>query len=169
LFAPVISTLYARRDKETMQVLITKSASWTFGVGVCIAAALFILAEPLLAWFGEGYDAGVPALRVLLIGQMMAASAGSQLYVMTMTGHERSAAVLLMGCAMANAGASAVLVGLSGLTGVAIGAAVCLVIWNMVMALFLWRRLNLLPGVLAIFRIPLEKESDGITGSKRAM
>jgi O-antigen/teichoic acid export membrane protein len=140
-----------------MQVLITKAASWTFGAGVCIAAVLFVLAEPLLTWFGTGYEAGVPALRILLISQAMVASAGSQLFVMTMTGHERNAAVLLASCAMVNAGASAVLIGMFGLTGAAIGTAVSLVVWNVAMALFLWRRLNVLPGLLAIFRIPLGK------------
>ena len=169
LFAPVISDLYARSDKETMQVLIARAASWTFCAGICIAAALFILAEPLLAWFGAGYEAGVPALRILLISQVMAASAGSQLYDMTMTGHERSAAALLVCCAMTNAGASAVLVGMFGLTGAAIGTAVSLVVWNVAMALFLRRRLNLLPGVLAFFRIPLEKEQRVITGRERIM
>jgi O-antigen/teichoic acid export membrane protein len=99
----------------------------------------------------------VPALRILLISQVLAASAGSQLYVMTMTGHERNAAVLLACCAAVNAGASAVLVGMFGLTGAAIGTAVSLVVWNLAMALFLWRRLNLSPGILAIFRIPFEK------------
>lgn len=157
LFAPVISDLYARKDLRTMQVLIARTSSWTFWAGLCIASVLFVLAEPLLAWFGVGYDAGVPALRVLLVSQVLAASAGSQLYVMTMTGHERGAAVLLVSCAIINAGASAVLVAMFGLIGAAIGTAVSLVIWNVAMALFLWRRLSLLPGVLARFRIALEK------------
>jgi O-antigen/teichoic acid export membrane protein len=157
LFAPMISDLHTRRDKETMQLLITRTSSWTFCAGICIAAALFVLADPLLAWFGAGYDAGVPALRILLVSQVLAASAGSQLYVMTMTGHERGAAVLLACCAMANAGASAVLVGMFGLIGAAIGTAVSLVVWNVAMAFFLWRRLDLLSGVLAMFRMPLEK------------
>jgi O-antigen/teichoic acid export membrane protein len=157
LFAPMISNLYTRRDKETMQILITRTASWTFYAGICIAAALFVLADHLLAWFGAGYNAGVPALRILLVSQVLAASAGSQLYVMTMTGHERNAAVLLACCAVVNAGASAVLVHMFGLTGAAIGTAVSLVVWNLAMALFLWQRLNLLPGVLAIFRVSFKK------------
>jgi len=167
LFAPEISNLYARGDKVTMQVLITKAASWTFCAGACIAAALFILAGPLLAWFGAGYEAGVPALRTLLISQVMAASAGSQLYVMTMTGHERGAAVLLVCCAMINAGASAVLVGMFGLIGAAIGTAVSLVVWNAAMALFLLLALQLLPGVLAIFRVSREEEPVVITSRER--
>jgi O-antigen/teichoic acid export membrane protein len=169
LFAPVISDLYARRDTKTMQILITRTSSWTFWAGLCIAAALFVLAYPLLAWFGAGYEAGVPALRFLLISQVMAASAGSQLYVMTMTGHERSAAVLLVSCAIVNTGASAVLIGMFGLTGAAIGTAVSLVVWNLAMTLFLWRRLNLLAGVFATFRIAPKKEPSVITGRERVM
>jgi O-antigen/teichoic acid export membrane protein len=156
LFAPVISDLYARKDMRTMQVLITRTSPWTFWAGLGIAAVLFVLAEPLLAWFGAGYDAGVLALRILLVSQVMAASAGSQLYVMTMTGHERSAAVLLVCCAAVNAGVSAVLIVMYGLPGAAVGTALSLVIWNVAMALFLWRRLGLLPGVLGRLRLPLK-------------
>jgi O-antigen/teichoic acid export membrane protein len=115
---------------------------------------LFMLAEPLLAWFGAGYEAGVPALRILLVSQVLAASAGSQLYVMTMTGHERGAMVLLACCATINGGLSIVLISMFGLTGAAIGTAVSLVVWNVAMALFLWRRLNLLPGILASVQTP---------------
>ena len=167
LFAPVVSDLHTRRDTETMQALITRTSSWTFAAGFCIAAALFVLAGPLLAWFGAGYDDGVPALRILLISQVIAASSGSQLYVMTMTAHERSAAILLVSCEVVNVGVSAFLIARFGLTGAAIGTAVSLVIWNLAMALFLWRRLGLLPGVLASFRLPLERTFGAVTGRER--
>jgi O-antigen/teichoic acid export membrane protein len=150
-----------------MQILLTRTSSWTFCAGLCIASALFVLADPLLAWFGAGYDAGVTALRILIIGQVMAASAGSQLQVMTMTGHERGAAVLLVSCAIVNAGASAALIAMLSLTGAAIGTAASLVIWNVVMALFLLRRLRLLPGMLASIRLPLEKRLGVVTGRGR--
>ena len=45
---------------------------------------------------GVRIDAGMPALRILLVGQVIAASAGSQMHVMAMTGHERTAAALLV-------------------------------------------------------------------------
>ena len=152
LFAPEISGLYARNDKAMLQVLVTRAASWTLCAGICIALALYIFAGPLLAWFGPGYEAGVPALRILLVSQVITASVGSQLYVMTMTGHERSAAMLLIASAAGNAIASLALIGMLGLTGAAIAAAAALIAWNMAMGFFLWRRLNLLPGVLASFR-----------------
>jgi O-antigen/teichoic acid export membrane protein len=151
LFAPTISSLHARNDKAMMQTLVTRAATWTLGTGICIAIVLFLIAEPLLAWFGPGYEAGVPALRILLVGQMIAAGAGSQLYVMNMTGHEYVAAVLLSVCAMANAVASAAIISQFGLVGAAMTTAFTLLTWNAAMAVFLWRRLKLTPGVLAIF------------------
>jgi O-antigen/teichoic acid export membrane protein len=158
LFAPAISSLHVRKDKEMLQGLITTAASWTLGSASCIAVVLFVLAEPLLAWFGPGYEVGVPALRILLIGQVIVASGGSQLYVMTMTGYERSAAALLVSSTIANAAGNIMLIGWFGLTGAAIGTAAALVGWNAVMAVFLWRRLSVLPGVLAMRRVmPLKR------------
>ncbi|MDN4988572.1 oligosaccharide flippase family protein [Bradyrhizobium arachidis] len=167
LFAPAISNLNTRGDRAGMQILITTISAWTFLAGLCIATLLFVLADPLLAWFGAGYEVGAPAIRILLIAQVLTASAGSQLYVMTMTGHERSAAVLLASCTIVNAGVSAVLISAFGLNGAAIGTAVSLVIWNAVMALFLWRRLDLLPGILAKLRSSLHKRSV-LAGPERA-
>jgi O-antigen/teichoic acid export membrane protein len=155
LFAPTISGLFVRKEQATLQALVTSAASWSFCAGAFIAVTLFVLAEPLLAWFGPGYDAGVPAMRILLVGQLIVAGAGSQLYVMTMTGNERSAAALLVACAAANAVLSAVLISLLGLTGAAIATTAVLIAWNAAMALFIWRRLQLLPGVLPMLRLSL--------------
>jgi O-antigen/teichoic acid export membrane protein len=155
LFAPEISGLYARKDIATMQALVTKAATWMLYAALGIGLVLFVIAEPLLAWFGDGFDAGASALRILVVGQVLVAGAGSQLYVMTMTGHERAAAVLLVCSAIANVGASFVLIGQFGLVGAAIATAAVLVVWNVVMAIFLWRRLGLLPGVLSFARLPL--------------
>jgi O-antigen/teichoic acid export membrane protein len=172
LFAPTISGLFVRKEQAALQALVTSAASWTLCAGAFIAVTLFVLAEPLLAWFGPGYDAGVPALRILLVGQLIVASAGSQLNVMTMTGHERSAAALLVVCAAANAVVSALLISLFGLTGAAIATTATLIVWNVAMALFIWRRLQLLPGVLPMFRSPLGRKAGivpvGTPGSELA-
>jgi len=157
LFAPTVSSLFSRKDELLLRALIRSTASWTLTGSACIAFTLFVLAEPLISWFGPGYEAGVPALRILLVGQVIVAGTGSQLFVMTMTGCERGAATLLVLSAALNAVASAVLIGLFGLTGAAIASAATLLIWNLAMALFLWRHSSLLPGVLASYRLPVEK------------
>lgn len=152
LFAPTVSALFTQKNQAILQVLITKSALWTLCAATFIAASLFVFAEPLLAWFGEEYVVGAPALRILLIGHVIAACAGSQMQVMTMTGSERAAAALLLLGALSNIVAGAVLIELFGLAGAAIATAVVQVVLNLAMALFIWHRLHLLSGVLALFR-----------------
>ena len=71
---------------------------------------------------------------------------------MTMTGNERGAAALLIAGALGNIITGVALIYLFGLVGAAIASTMTLIVWNVAMALFIWRRLNLLSGVLALFR-----------------
>lgn len=146
LLAPTISDLFVRKQRHALQILTARIALWTLCGAAVSALALSIVAAPLLAWFGRGYEAGVPALHILLVGQVIAASCGSQLSIMTMTGCERGAALLLLLSALFNILLSAVLVSLLGLTGAAISTTVTLVVWNIAMAIFIWHRLRLLPS-----------------------
>jgi O-antigen/teichoic acid export membrane protein len=157
LFAPTIAGLYARNEHDMLRKLIATTARWSMVASAFIGAALFVLAEPLFFWFGPGYEAGIPALRILVIGQMMTAAAGSQLHVMTMTGHEPNAAGLLVSSAIGNLVVSAGLISMFGVNGAAIGTAATLIVWNLAMAVFLWRRLALTPNMLATFRLGLAK------------
>jgi O-antigen/teichoic acid export membrane protein len=86
------------------------------------------------------------------------------MYVMTMTGHERSAAALLALSAFTSTVASVALIPLFGLVGASIATSAGLIVWNTAMALFLWRRMRLLPGVLAMLRSPIEEAG----GAERA-
>ncbi|MCF6100413.1 lipopolysaccharide biosynthesis protein [Mesorhizobium muleiense] len=150
LFAPTVSGLHSVGDLQTMQALVARTATWTLCGGGCIAAIMFALATPLMTSFGPEYGDGVLPLRVLLIAQVIAMGAGSQLYLMTMTGHEPSAAALLVCAAGMNMITSIVLVYCFGLLGAAVGTAGILLAWNAAMGYWIWRRLNLLPGILCI-------------------
>jgi O-antigen/teichoic acid export membrane protein len=167
LFAPTISSMFARNEKQAMQELVTHAAVWMLLAGFCIGGVLFVVAEPLLAWFGPGYEMGVSALRILLLGQMLAAAAGSQLFIMTMTGQERAAAVLLTACAALNAFGSAALIAVFGIEGAAIGATATLVAWNVLMAILLWRRLGLVPGLFGVSRTSLKRTYADVGNSIR--
>jgi O-antigen/teichoic acid export membrane protein len=157
LFAPTISSLFIRKDQVTLHALVTKAASWTLCAAGCIALVLAVLAEPLLTWFGKDFADGVPALRILLVGQVIVASYGSQLSVMTMTEHERGAAVLLILSAAVNVVASIVFISILGLIGAAIATTIALIVWNVAMAFFISRHLRLLPGVLGMLGSALRR------------
>ncbi len=155
LFAPMVSDLFARNDRAALQATIAKTSAWTLLSAACIALPLVLIAGPFLAWFGRDFGAGIPTMGILLFGQVIAAGAGSQLFLLTMTGHERAAAVMLILSAAFNAVLSTVLIGRLGLTGAALATAASLILWNVGMAAFTWRKLKLVPGVLAVFGAPL--------------
>ncbi len=154
LFAPAISGLFVRKDIVGLQALATRTAVWTLLGAACIALPLALLAHPLLGWFGQAFTQGVSALRLLLFGQVISAAAGSQLYLLTMTGHERSAAALMLLNAVVNAVLGAVLIRFLGLEGAAIATTTTLILWNAAMALLVWRLLHIVPSALAILATP---------------
>jgi O-antigen/teichoic acid export membrane protein len=153
LFAPLVAELSARADRAALQFVVTRTALWTLVSGLCVGLPLMLLAEPLLAWFGPDFTRGTTAMRVLLVGQIVASGFGPQMFLMTMTGNERMAAVLLIGSAVLNGVLGVLLIGGMGLTGAAIATSAALVVWNVAMAVFVWRGLGLVPGPMAHFGI----------------
>lgn len=152
LFAPTISRLYAQERFGDLQALMVRAASWSLVAAGGIAFVLAVMAEYLLSWFGPEYVAGADVLRILLIGQVISASAGSQTFVLAMTGHERHSALILTVCAAVNGMVSAALIHQFGIAGAAWGTAISLVIWQATMAAFVWHRLDLWPGIYGVFR-----------------
>jgi O-antigen/teichoic acid export membrane protein len=151
LFAPLVSELSARGDHQGLQFVVTRTALWTLVSGLCIGLPLMVLAEPLLSWFGPDFVRGATAMRVLLFGQIVASAFGPQMFLMTMTGNERMAAVLLIGSALLNGVFGVLLIGGMGLTGAAIATSGALVVWNVAMAAFVWWGLGVIPGPMAHF------------------
>ena len=154
LFAPAIARLYEHQQFAELQALILRAASWSLCAAASIALVLAVMAEYLLAWFGPEYVAGSNALRILLIGQVISASAGSQTHVLAMTGHERNSAAILALSAAANVIISVVMINQFDLIGAAWATMISMVLWNVAMAVFIWRRLELWPGIYGIIRRP---------------
>ncbi len=148
-FAPLVSEFFVRGDQAGLQSMVTRTATWTLLSGLCIAMPLAIVAQPLLSWFGPGFARGVTAMRVLLAGQVVACAFGPQMVLMTMTGNERRAAVLLGASTIFGAALGWNLIHSMGLTGAAIAASAAFVAWNASMAVFVRRSLGLVPGTLA--------------------
>jgi O-antigen/teichoic acid export membrane protein len=150
-FAPMVSELFARGNHGGLQELITRAASWTLIGAAGLALPLFFLAEPILAMFGPGFQAAVLPMRVLVISQVIAASAGSQIFLMTMTGQEKSAAIVVVCAALGNFVLTIPLVHLWGTPGAALANAITLLGWNIAMAGIIYQKLRIIPGVLAIW------------------
>ena len=140
IFAPSIAALHARGDRTALQAMVTTTAWWATLAGLVVALPLFGLAGFVLSIFGAGFSAGETPLRILLAGQIVNAAAGSVGFMLTMTGHERQAAVVLGGAAVGAVALNAIFISPFGLAGAAMATALSVTGWNWGLAVLVWRR-----------------------------
>jgi O-antigen/teichoic acid export membrane protein len=153
LFAPIVSDLFSRRKQEALQFVVTRTALWTLLLGLAVALPIAVLARPLMSWFGADFTQGATALRILLLGQVIAAGAGPQMHLLAMTGQERASAALLLCSVAINAVGTLLLVGPLGINGAAVAMTAALIGFNAAMAVVVWRKLDLVPACLALLPV----------------
>jgi O-antigen/teichoic acid export membrane protein len=154
IFAPTVSELYARGDHKGLQAITFKASLFSISGTAIIAAPLILFAEDLLQLFGREFVAGAPLVRILVAGYLISSMGGPQQHLVNMTGHERQGAAMQASCALFNLLACFATINLFGLKGAAWSMATAMVLWNLVMAIFVYRHLNLLPGIIAGFKRP---------------
>lgn len=147
VFAPTIADLHARGDWTGLQTLFARASVLSFVGAVMLAVPLLLALEPLLRWFGKDFIAAVHVAEILMIGQVFAAAAGPHQNLLIMTGHERLAAVVMVASAGANVAACAIGIALFGAIGAAVASTATMVLWNVAIAICVYRRLNLIPGL----------------------
>jgi O-antigen/teichoic acid export membrane protein len=85
--APKFAALYAHHDVQGLN----RSAAQAIGLVLCLAlpvtALMLLFPEHLLAVFGPGYSAGATTLRILAIGQLVAACFAGMPDLLGMTAH----------------------------------------------------------------------------------
>jgi O-antigen/teichoic acid export membrane protein len=149
-FAPNVSDLNARGDQVGLQSLAAKGSVLSTIGSLGVATPLIVFNEPLLALFGKEFVAGAPVTIILIVGQVFAAACGPQQHLITMTGNERSAAVIMIACALGNLVACVLAIALLGTIGAALAMTATLIIWNIVMAAYIFRRLHITPGLISV-------------------
>ena len=154
-FAPMVADRFARGDMQGVQVLLNHASFWATLAATGIAGVLWLAGKPLLPYaFGPAVTDALPVLSILLVGQIIASGAGSQIYLLTMSGQEKLAAIILTGFALADLAASVLLVAPFGPPGAAVATSACLIGVNMAMALLAWQRLNVRPAWLGLLGTP---------------
>ncbi len=147
VLAPVISGLYAEKDIKRLQRLITLSARAILIGTLPIAVILIIWGQWMLGFlFGPEFTTGATALRILCVGQLINAAAGSVAYILNMTGHEGYALRGVAVAAAINIMLNAFLIPPFGMTGAATATAVSLMLWNVLLVRWVYMKV----GVLSI-------------------
>jgi O-antigen/teichoic acid export membrane protein len=148
---PQIARLWQIQDHERLQRMITISTR-------VIAATTFIAAIVLIiggrfflsVFFGEEFGLGTTALRILCIGQIVNGFAGSNGYILNMTGHENRTALGIGVAALSNILLNAILVPKFGAVGAAIATTVSMSLWNILLTLWVRRLTGIRPTAFGI-------------------
>jgi O-antigen/teichoic acid export membrane protein len=146
--APQFARLWQQRRGEELSRLVAHLAKLIFWPSLGIAASLALLSGPVLALFGTGFQAARGALLILLVGQLINATAGSVGYLLSVTGHHRQAAAALGGCALLFLALTTLGTALAGLDGAAAASAFGFLLWNVALGWLVVRRLRIWPAFL---------------------
>lgn len=139
--APAAARLWAQRDIQRLQELVTKTVRVAFIFTVPVAAVLIIFGEKFLSIFGPTFTKAQPALIILVIGQTVNIGMGSVGLLLIMTGHERDVAMALGISSILNLTLNLILIPSLSLVGTALAVTISIIVWNIVLTVWVYRRL----------------------------
>ena len=140
--APLLASAHHRGDLGELGRIARLNARFATLFAVAMAMILGALGRPALGLFGPGFEAGFAPLAILLIGGLINSFTGTVGYLMIMTGHQRAALTILSVALLLSVAANMVLIPRLGATGAAIGSALGLSAWNLIMAAYVRRRIG---------------------------
>lgn len=147
--APMIAHAWAQGRPDHVQslcryVALIASAPSLLGIGFF---ALF--GEAALSLFSPVYGSAVTALLVLAVANMISALYGPSGIILLMTGEEKAYVLIRLGSQAVGLIGVAVGAQYYGLTGAALGGAADIVLWNVLSAWWVRRRLGIEPSIVA--------------------
>jgi O-antigen/teichoic acid export membrane protein len=152
---PIVAKLYATKDFERLQRLITKITHVVVLLSLPILAGLLLFGYWFLLLFGPDFTRGQSALAILSLGHMTAIAMGPVALLLIMTGHERDAAKSVGICALLNVTLNASYIPIWGLEGAAFATATSTVLSSFLMLRLVYKKVGIQATVLG--RIGLQK------------
>lgn len=140
---PKIADYYKHNKTNKLKETISFSSKLIFLTSLPLFLVLLIFPHQLLSVFGEEYIEGKTVLRILLCAQFTNAITGLVGPIFQMTGHQRKLQVYILLSLLLNIVTSLILVNFYKLEGVAIGSAIGMVTWNIMGAVFIYRKMRL--------------------------
>lgn len=140
VLAPIISKLFAEGKMKELQGVVTGSLWFGFLFSLPVIICFLFFPGFFLNLFGDEFGAGTFTLILLTISQIVNFATGSVGYLLTMTGHHKTAIKLLLLCALLTTFLSFLLIPSFGKDGAAVAAAINNVVLNVLMAIAVYRK-----------------------------
>ena len=121
IVAPMLPALLADPNRRTeTERLLRYGARLATSFVIVVGLAMWFTRDSLLGMFGDGYEMAGDTLGLLLLAQLVTAASGSVITLMTMSGDERPALMIIAGCSVLNLVVCSLLTMKFGLSGAAI-------------------------------------------------
>ncbi|WP_445249553.1 lipopolysaccharide biosynthesis protein [Microcoleus sp. OTE_8_concoct_300] len=158
--APVFATLYAKKDMQGLQKVVSRVTLWIFWPSIVLALGLIAFSKPVLSIFGPDFTAASWSLKILIVGQLVNALCGSVGNLMVMTGHQNKS-VIVAGCSvLLNIVTNAIAIPVFGITGAAITTSFTIVVSNVWYSILVVKYVGVRPSVFySLFNRGIVSES----------
>jgi O-antigen/teichoic acid export membrane protein len=127
-FSPFVADLHHKGARDRLDGLYKTVTRWTLAATIPLLLVLGILPAQVLRIFGREYEAGAPALRILIIGMIVPVMVGTVGFILIMVGRTGWDLLVYMGGFAIDIGVALVLAGPDalGMKGAAIAQALTL-------------------------------------------
>ncbi len=144
---------FMHSDPALLRTFARETAAWTFWPSLVMAAVVLALGKPMLALFGEGFDAGYPLLFLLVAGVVARAAVGPCESLLTMSGHQNACAAVFAITLALNIGLNVMLIPEYGLWGAAVATAIAMCFEAIALSVTVWRSHGIVMAVFVPARI----------------
>jgi len=121
------AALNAAGEKEKLRAFVADAVNWTFWPSLAGAVLILLLGRPLLYLFGPQFEAGYPAMFILVLGFLARAAMGPSEFMLKMLGEQTLCAAVHVATAALDVVLLFALVPRFGLTGAAAGTSIALI------------------------------------------
>jgi len=129
--APRIAFLYAQKNMQEMQEMVTFSAKLITAIATLISLVFIFMGEMIIKLlFGGDFIEGVSVLNILIFGQVFNAFFGSVGFLLNMTNNESYSARILLFSTVINIGLNIIMIPVYGIEGAAYASVVSVIFWN---------------------------------------
>lgn len=137
---PKISEMFWQNKMAELNGLIRHTTKLIFLFSAPVCVLLMIFPEPLLGFFGEGFERGADTLRIFAVTQLFNSASGLVAVFLNMTGNQAYFTRLVAVATALNIGLNILLIPAYGMEGAAVASLVSVAVWNVAGAVFIYRK-----------------------------
>ncbi|WP_428522124.1 lipopolysaccharide biosynthesis protein [Roseibium sp.] len=137
-------------DMKGLAAYVRQAVHWTFWPSVGAGAGLLVIAPWLLELFGSGFSDGYTLIAALMIGVLARASVGPADALLTMTGLQKTCAIIYGTTFVMNVVLNLILIPWLGLMGAAVATSCAILFETTALAIAAKRKLNITTFILPL-------------------